>query len=263
MHPACAKWPLSPACPKMCHISGARTAATRPPDSLTESPPIHVHDAGNTAAPQGHQGGTASDPDADLRLALAAAAALCRADRGAGRLCGAVPEGAVAPVRPRLRLQRAADHAGGARPDRRGDDLQPAGDGHRRRLRDLRLPPQSAGPSRRAGMAQPRQRQRAQDQAGDGDHRHLVDPSAAHLHRGRRAGLGKRQLHRNRRDVADHHSHGLHPVGGRHRLCRPAVESRHRRSETRRFALDGRHAVRQEFGFAKPRDLRHFWWRRR
>ncbi len=44
------------------------------------------------------------------------------------------------------------------------------------------------GSSRRAGMAQPRQRQRAQDQARDGDHRHLVDPSAAHLHRGRGAG---------------------------------------------------------------------------
>ena len=42
-----------------------------------------------------------------------------------------------------------------------------------------------AGPSRPAGMAQPRQCQRAQDQAGHGDHRHLVDPSAADLHRGR------------------------------------------------------------------------------
>ena len=42
------------------------------------------------------------------------------------------------------------------------------------------------GPSGPAGMAEPRQRQRAQDQARDGDHRHLVDPSAAHLHRGRR-----------------------------------------------------------------------------
>ena len=49
-------------------------------------------------------------------------------------------------------------------------------------------------------------------------------------------GVRKRQLHRDRRDVADHHSHGLHSVGDRHRLCRPAVESRHRRSETRRFA---------------------------
>ena len=41
------------------------------------------------------------------------------------------------------------------------------------------------GPSRPAGMAEPRQRQRAQDQAGDGDHRHLVDPPAADVHRGR------------------------------------------------------------------------------
>ena len=44
------------------------------------------------------------------------------------------------------------------------------------------------GPSRPARVARPRQRQRAEDQAGDGHHRHLVDPSAADLHRGRQLG---------------------------------------------------------------------------
>ncbi len=43
------------------------------------------------------------------------------------------------------------------------------------------------GPSGRAGMAQPRQRQRVEDQARHGHHRHLVDPSAAHFHRGRQS----------------------------------------------------------------------------
>ena len=56
------------------------------------------------------------------------------------------------------------------------------------------------------------------------DHRHLVDPSAAHLHRGRRAGVGQDRLHRNRRDVADHHPHRFHFVGDRHCLCRQAFE---------------------------------------
>ena len=135
--------------------------------------------------------GIASDPDADLQFPLAAAAALYRADRRAGRLCGAVPERTVASVRALLRFQRTADHARGARPDRRRDDLEPAGDGDRRRLRDVRLAAQSGRTSGPAGMAQPRQRQRAQDQARDGDHRHLVDPSVAHLHRGRRIGLGQ------------------------------------------------------------------------
>ena len=59
------------------------------------------------------------------------------------------------------------------------------------------------GPSRPAGMAEPRQRQRAQDQAGDGDHRHLVDPPAADLHRGRQSRLAGRRLHRGRHHVAD------------------------------------------------------------
>ena len=63
--------------------------------------------------------------------------------------------------------------------DRRGDDLQPAGDGDRRRLRDVRVAAAPAGTSRPARVARPRQRQRAQDQAGDGDHRHLLDPPAA------------------------------------------------------------------------------------
>src|SRR6187455_3507988 len=71
--------------------------------------------------------GAASDPAADLQFPLAAAAAVYRLDRRAGRLCGAVSEGVVAPVRPRLRFQRAADHAGGAGADRCGDDFPPAG----------------------------------------------------------------------------------------------------------------------------------------
>jgi uncharacterized membrane protein YqhA len=47
----------------------------------------------------------------------------------------------------RQQHQRAGDHAGGARPDRRGDDLQPAGDGDRWRLRDLRVAAQPGEPS--------------------------------------------------------------------------------------------------------------------
>ena len=44
----------------------------------------------------------------------------------------------------RCDLQRAGDHADRARPDRRGDDLQPADHGDRRRLRDLRLAARAA-----------------------------------------------------------------------------------------------------------------------
>ena len=79
-------------------------------------------------------------------------------------------------------------------PDRRGDDLQPADHGDRRRLRDLRLAHGAEQPSRPAGMAEPRQRQRAQDQARHGHHRHLVDPPAADLHRGRQARQAQRGL---------------------------------------------------------------------
>ena len=38
-------------------------------------------------------------------------------------------------------------------------------------------------------------------------------------------GLRPHQLHRNRRDVADHHPLRLHPLGDRHRLRRPAWAS--------------------------------------
>ena len=38
-----------------------------------------------------------------------------------------------------FKFHRAGDHAGRARPDRRGDDLEPADDGDRRRLRNLRV----------------------------------------------------------------------------------------------------------------------------
>ena len=50
---------------------------------------------------------------------------------------------------------------------------------------------------------------------------------------------GKNRLHRNRRDVANHHSHGFHSVGDRHRRRRPSVEYYDRRSKTIRFALMG------------------------
>src|SRR4051812_47244344 len=98
-------------------------------NAVPSEPSPHVQITGNAAAAQGEH---ASDSDADLRLPLAAIAAVCRPDRGAGRLCRAVPEGAVAPVPAFLRFFRTADHAGGAGPDRCGDDLQPADDGDRR-----------------------------------------------------------------------------------------------------------------------------------
>src|SRR5258708_34743656 len=59
----------------------------------------HVHDAGNALAVRSSEEGIASDPVFDLQLPLAATAALYRPDRRAGRLCGAVPEGVMAPVR--------------------------------------------------------------------------------------------------------------------------------------------------------------------
>src|SRR5690606_36632309 len=86
----------------------------------------------------------------DLRLALAAAAAIPGPDPGAVRLRVPVRQGTLAPGPRRAEHGRAADHADRAGPDRRGDDLQPAGDGDRRRLRDLRLAP---GPGRPPGPA--------------------------------------------------------------------------------------------------------------
>src|SRR5690606_28508413 len=94
---------------------------------------------------------------ADLFLALVAAAAVPRPDPGPGRVRRALHEGAVAPGAWRDRAERATDHARGAGPDRRGDDLQPAGDGDRRRLRDLRLAPAPGRPPGPAGVAEPRQ----------------------------------------------------------------------------------------------------------
>jgi uncharacterized protein (TIGR00645 family) len=48
-----------------------------------------------------------------------------------------------------------------------------------------------------------------------------------------------KSAYRNRRDVADHHPHGLHPVGDRHRLCRQAVECFDRTHQAIRLALMG------------------------
>jgi uncharacterized protein (TIGR00645 family) len=56
----------------------------------------NVHDPRNAAVAEGVA--LAADSDADLRLAMAAIAALRRPDRRAGRLRCAVPEGVVAPV---------------------------------------------------------------------------------------------------------------------------------------------------------------------
>src|SRR5690606_26651735 len=81
----------------------------------------------------------------DLRLALAAAAAVPGPDPGAVRLRVPVRQGTLAPGPRRAEHGRAADHADRAGPDRRGDELQPAGDGDRRRLRNFRLAP---GPGR-------------------------------------------------------------------------------------------------------------------
>src|SRR5688572_30133346 len=120
------------------------------------------------------------DPERDPRAAaaaepyfcqpVAAAAVVPRPDRRAGDLRLAVLAGALLPAvrgpgqrdlaqpHPRRRdrrwraaaaeAQRDGDHAGSARPDRRGDDLQPAHHGDRRRLRDLRLAPGPAEPPR-------------------------------------------------------------------------------------------------------------------
>src|SRR5262245_17097766 len=68
----------------------------------------------------------APPPATHLRLALAAAPALPRADRGAVRLRGAFPQGTGAPRFAHDELHRAGDHAGRPRFDRRGDDLEPA-----------------------------------------------------------------------------------------------------------------------------------------
>ncbi len=93
---------------------------------------VHEHRRPQTAGP-------VAGPD--LQFALAAAAALSRPHRRAGRLCLPVPQGTVAPDPLGADADRAVDHADGAGPDRRGDDLEPAGDGDRRRLRDLRVAP--------------------------------------------------------------------------------------------------------------------------
>src|SRR5580704_1387143 len=104
---------------------------------------------------------------ADLRLALAAIAAVCRPDRRAGIVRAVVREGTLASRGELAGRDGAAAHARGARTDRRRHDLEPAGHGDRRRLRDVRLQAQPARTSGRAGVAEPRQCQRPQDQARD------------------------------------------------------------------------------------------------
>src|ERR1043166_2778326 len=72
----------------------------------------HEHGPRNAAS---SASGPAAAAAAHLLLTLVAAAALSRPDRGAGRLCRPVPEGAMAPVHAILRGHRADDDAGGAR----------------------------------------------------------------------------------------------------------------------------------------------------
>ncbi|KAG1405190.1 hypothetical protein G6F59_012559 [Rhizopus arrhizus] len=119
----------------------------------------------------------------DLQFPLVAIAPVPGPDRRARRVRHALPERALAPGDARQQFWRNGNHAAGPGPDRRGHDLEPAGDGDRGRLRDLRVPPASAEPSGSARMAEPRQRQRAEGEAGDGDHRHLLHPPAEDLHR--------------------------------------------------------------------------------
>ena len=109
---------------------------------------------------------------------------------------------------------RDGHHAGRARPDRRGDDLQPADHGDRRRLRDLRVAHAPRGPSRPARVAVARQRHRAQGQARDRDHRHLVDPPAEDLHQ-------RRVLRREGADRADRDPHHVPALGAGDRRRRP------------------------------------------
>jgi hypothetical protein len=52
------------------------------------------------------------------------------------------------------------------------------------------------------------------------DHRHQLDPPAEDLHRSRSDRIAGREGDLGRRVVADHHPHGLHPLGHRHRLGR-------------------------------------------
>src|SRR5690606_13101988 len=130
--------------------------------------PLSLLDALPISPPRGRPAPPEPAVRPDLLLALAAAAAVPRPDPGPGRLRVPVRQGTVAPDPRGGDPQRAGHHADRARADRRGDDFQPVGDGDRRRLRDLRLAPEPAGPPRPAGVAEPRQRLGAEGEAGDG-----------------------------------------------------------------------------------------------
>src|SRR5687768_5764948 len=101
--------------------------------------------------------------------------------------------------------QRNGDHAGGARPDRRGDDLEPAHHGDRRRLRDLRLAAGPGEPPRPARVAVARQCLGAEGKARHRDHRHLLDPPAEDVHQ-------RRRVRRENAYRADWHSYHLPAV---------------------------------------------------
>src|SRR5213595_3486567 len=101
-------------CGQLSLHSAVRLRRYRPPSAIRiprKRALLNVPHSRNALAARSSAEGAASDPAADLQLPLAATAALYWPDRRAGRLCGAVSEGVVAPVRPRLRFQRAADHA--------------------------------------------------------------------------------------------------------------------------------------------------------
>src|SRR6185503_5716657 len=122
-----------------------------------------------------------------LREPLAPASPLPRPDRRPGDLRLAVLAGALLPADGDVRrwrslvahsgfghrgrrqttdqAERDRAHAGRARPDRRGDDLEPTDHGDRRRLRNLRLPHGPRIASRPARVALARDRFGAQGQA--------------------------------------------------------------------------------------------------
>src|SRR5215213_4508032 len=110
-------------CSRAARLAASRWASTLRLPATQHSIPRHEPSAPD-APPE-----SAVQPD--LRLALAAAAAVPGADRGPGRVRVPVRQGTVAPDPRSAEPGRAADHADRAWPDRRCDDLQPAGDGDR------------------------------------------------------------------------------------------------------------------------------------
>ena len=196
------------------------------PAAPTSTPePSHGH----TTAPVPTQSTHAEHRRDDLRQPLAAGAALPRPDRRAGRLRRAVHARAVAHRHAHGLAGRDADHAARPGARRRRDGREPADHGDHRRLRDVRVPDRRPGPSRRARVALARERQRAQGEARDGDRRHLVDPPAAHVHRGRGA-------HREGAALADGDPHHVPALGARAGVHRPHVAAADARSRPPRHA---------------------------